>query len=275
MKQPDAATAKQTDDSKAKPVEKKGGLDRFLEKHAVSKVAFGIFCAIEAVLVVFAVIGITKMMPSGSTGGGSYEVVDVKGKTVKEACEIIKKNGWENVYITVWSSSNDYRQGDCYSELEVQDYDYDGGYCWGVSASSKTKKNVCITAYDNGYKGSSSSAEEKDEDEEKDSSSETTTESAPVETTPVQTTPSTPTSSTPSSSSSSSASGYQAIYDTYAARLRNECPSLSISECAEIETEGVGKMAEYMWTAKGTDGQYATYEEWAGKLWDVYMESAR
>ena len=73
----------------------------------------------------------------------------------------------------------------------------------------------------------------------------------------------------------SSGAGYQAIYDEYAARLRNECPTLSLNECAELNNEGVSKMADYMWSAKGTDGQYATYEEWAGKLMDVYLESAR
>ncbi|MGK0722886.1 hypothetical protein [Leucobacter sp. W1478] len=68
-----------------------------------------------------------------------------------------------------------------------------------------------------------------------------------------------------------SAAGYQAIYDEYSARLTAECPTLAMTECAELSTEGVSKMAEYMLTASGTDGQYATYEEWAGKLTDVYM----
>lgn len=69
--------------------------------------------------------------------------------------------------------------------------------------------------------------------------------------------------------------GYQAIYDEYSARLIAECPSLAMTECAELSNEGVSKMAEYMYKAKGTDGQYATYEEWAGKLMDVYMESVQ
>ena len=30
-------------------------------------------------------------------------------------------------------------------------------------------------------------------------------------------------------------------------------------------------MAQYMYSAKGTDGQYATYENWASKLYDVYI----
>gem|GEM_PF-6001926 len=72
-----------------------------------------------------------------------------------------------------------------------------------------------------------------------------------------------------------SSGGYQAIYDEYAARLINECPTLSLAECAELNNEGVTKMAEYMWSASGVDGQYATYEQWSGKLMDVYMQSAR
>ncbi len=79
----------------------------------------------------------------------------------------------------------------------------------------------------------------------------------------------------PATNQNSGACGYQCIYDQYAARLRSECPSLSITECAEINNEGIEKMADYMWKASGTDGQYATYEEWSGKLFDVYLESAR
>lgn len=69
--------------------------------------------------------------------------------------------------------------------------------------------------------------------------------------------------------------GYQAIYDEYSARLTAECPNLAMTECAELSNEGVMKMAEYMYKAKGTDGQMATYEEWAGKLMDVYMSSVQ
>lgn len=70
-------------------------------------------------------------------------------------------------------------------------------------------------------------------------------------------------------------SKYETIYNEYAQKIRDAAPTSSISELAEIVNEGVGKMAEYMWTAKGTDGQYATYEEWSGKLMDVYMSEAR
>lgn len=77
------------------------------------------------------------------------------------------------------------------------------------------------------------------------------------------------------SPSAQGVSKYETIYNEYAQKIRDAAPTSSISELAEIANEGVGKMAEYMWTAKGTDGQYATYEEWSGKLMDVYMSEAR
>jgi hypothetical protein len=68
---------------------------------------------------------------------------------------------------------------------------------------------------------------------------------------------------------------YQAIYDEYSSRLRNECPNLSMTECAELSNEGVSEMARYLYVAKGKDGQYETYEEWSQKLYDVYMNSVQ
>lgn len=76
-------------------------------------------------------------------------------------------------------------------------------------------------------------------------------------------------------STEESSGGYQAIYEEYSARLQNECPTLSMTECAELSNEGVTKMAEYMYEASGTDGQYATYETWAEDLMDVYMSSVQ
>ena len=76
-------------------------------------------------------------------------------------------------------------------------------------------------------------------------------------------------------SSVGSTRSYQAIYDEYSARLQNECPNLSMTECAELSNEGVTEMARYMYTAKGKDGQYDTYEEWSQKLYDVYMSSVQ
>ena len=72
-----------------------------------------------------------------------------------------------------------------------------------------------------------------------------------------------------------STSGYQQIYDEYSRKIRNAAPNSSINRLAEITNEGVSKMAQYMLSASGTDGQYATYESWANRLTDVYMREAR
>ena len=72
-----------------------------------------------------------------------------------------------------------------------------------------------------------------------------------------------------------STTGYQKIYDEYAQKIKAAAPNATISELAAIANEGVSKMAEYMWSATGTDGQYATYESWSGKLMDVYMNEAK
>lgn len=113
----------------------------------------------------------------------------------------------------------------------------------------------------------------------KDDSTSTSTPAA-ADPTPDSTEPKdtkTGSSSTPSTEPSSTQgnSKYETIYNEYAQKIRDAAPSSSISELAEIANEGVTKMAEYMWTAKGTDGQYSTYEEWAGKLMDVYMSEAQ
>lgn len=69
--------------------------------------------------------------------------------------------------------------------------------------------------------------------------------------------------------------GYEKIYNDYSEKLKRECPTLSMKECAEISNEGLSKMAEYMQSTSGIDGQYATYEKWGEKLIDVYTEEAR
>ena len=69
--------------------------------------------------------------------------------------------------------------------------------------------------------------------------------------------------------------GYEEIYIEYSERLKNECPMLSIRECAEVSNEGVQKMAEYMYSASGTEGQYQTYKDWANKLTQVYLQEAK
>src|SRR5699024_5765247 len=59
-------------------------------------------------------------------------------------------------------------------------------------------------------------------------------------------------------SSIGSTRSYQAIYDEYSARLQNECPNLSMTECAELSNDGVTELERNMYTAKGKDGQYDT-----------------
>lgn len=78
-----------------------------------------------------------------------------------------------------------------------------------------------------------------------------------------------------SSTTNTSGRGYQQIYDEYAKKLKDAGPTSSVSEMAEICNDGVYEMARYMHSAKGIDGQYGTYEDWAGKLIDVYMKEVR
>lgn len=68
---------------------------------------------------------------------------------------------------------------------------------------------------------------------------------------------------------------YQQIYNEYSQKLISSGPTSSINEMAEICNEGIGKMAQYMYSASGTDGQYATYQSWADKLYDVYLNNCR
>lgn len=68
---------------------------------------------------------------------------------------------------------------------------------------------------------------------------------------------------------------YQQIYNEYSQKLINSGPTSSITEMANILNEGVTKMAQYMYSASGTDGQYATYESWVDKLTQVYMNNCR
>lgn len=75
--------------------------------------------------------------------------------------------------------------------------------------------------------------------------------------------------------SDNKSSGYKEIYDKWSAEIIKKAPDVGMSELAEIANEGVLEMANYMFEAKGKDGQYETYEEWAGKLMDVYMKEAR
>ena len=87
---------------------------------------------------------------------------------------------------------------------------------------------------------------------------------------------------------------YQVILDDYTLKIKEATPMLveeynseypnneegleglanlsnqKIGKLAEISNEGIGKMAEVHFS-KGS-GKYEDYEEWAGKLMDVYMQ---
>ena len=89
---------------------------------------------------------------------------------------------------------------------------------------------------------------------------------------------------------------YQTILNEYSQKLKSRTPSLiteykneaskntnglnglaticnnKVSILAEISTEGIGKMADIYY--KYGNGKYSEYEEWAGKLQDVYMSEA-
>ena len=92
--------------------------------------------------------------------------------------------------------------------------------------------------------------------------------------------------------SSGDSSGYESIYNDYAEQLRNKTQTLleeyrsesagqsldkkaeicnkKVEVLAEISNEGVGKMADHMFHGGSSDG----YDEWADKLYDVYMEES-
>ena len=89
---------------------------------------------------------------------------------------------------------------------------------------------------------------------------------------PASTQPTPPPTSTQPAQTTS---GYQRIFNDYAARIRAAAPNVGMMELAEIANEGVLEMASYMLTARGTDGQYTTYEMWATRLMDVYLSEAR
>ncbi len=103
--------------------------------------------------------------------------------------------------------------------------------------------------------------------------------STPTTTKPQTSTPTTtrPQTSTPTTTrpQTTTLKNYEEIYDEYSKKLIEAGPTSSIREMAEITNEGIGKMAEYMYSAKGTDGQYATYEKWASKLQEIYLNNCR
>lgn len=172
----------------------------------------------------------------------ALDEVDVNGLTVSAACEKVRAAGWR--VDEVKGSEDSSEKSDCTdSERKVVK-------SWFSSSFSPDT----VTLYFANERDDAEAVVEETPAEEETPVEETTVEEA---------------------STVDSASGYQAIYDEYSARLQNECPTLSMMECAELSNEGVSKMAEYMYKASGTDGQYATYETWSGKLMDVYLSSAQ
>lgn len=171
--------------------------------------------------------------------------VDVNGLTISTACEEVRAAGWTVSEVRGSEDSSEY--SDCTdSERKVIK-------SWFSDSS--------VTLYfANEAKEAEAAVEEPPIEEA--AVGEPPVEEAPVEAPPVEEAPAV-----------ESTSGYQAIYDEYSARIQSECPVLSMTECAELSNEGVSEMAEYMYRARGTDGQYATYQTWAGKLYDVYMAS--
>lgn len=96
--------------------------------------------------------------------------------------------------------------------------------------------------------------------------------------------------------SSSGKKTYQSILDDYTQKIEEATPRLieeyyeeaalntngleglatlsndKVLELADICTDGVEEMAEVMWYTGS--GSYSEYEEWAAKLYDVYMDEA-
>lgn len=170
--------------------------------------------------------------------------VDVNGLTISAACEKVREAGWR--VDEVRGTENYQEKSDC------------------TDSERKVAKSLFL-----GDTVTLSFANDPVTPSEEAPIEESSIEEAPVEEAPAEE------PIVEEDSSEGSTRSYQAIYDEYSARLQNECPNLSMTECAELSNEGVTEMARYMYTAKGKDGQYGTYEEWSQKLYDVYMSSVQ
>lgn len=170
--------------------------------------------------------------------------VDVNGLTISAACEKVREAGWR--VDEVRGTENYQEKSDC------------------TDSERKVAKSLFL-----GDTVTLSFANDPVTPSEEAPIEESSIEESPVEEAPAAE------PIVEEDSSVGSTRSYQAIYDEYSARLQNECPNLSMTECAELSNEGVTEMARYMYTAKGKDGQYDTYEEWSQKLYDVYMSSVQ
>ena len=198
-------------------------------------------------------------VPKSTTGKFSYEHDD-------EFCVYIgntSKSDYNN-YVKACSDKGftvDYDKGDNY-------YDADNSDGWHISLKYEGNNIMSIEI--------TASSNDSNEDSKENSSatpSKDTTDAAKTETTKSKTTESN--TSKKGTTSAKGVSKYETIYNEYSKKIKDAAPTSSVSELAEITNEGVGKMADCMLTAKGTDGQYSTYEKWAGKLMDVYTNEAR
>src|SRR5690625_4853620 len=172
--------------------------------------------------------------------------VDVNGLTISAACEKVREAGWRVEQVR--GTENYKEKSDC----------------------TDNERKVA-NSY---FYGDETTLEFANAPEEASSEEPAIEEETPIAESPVEEAPAAEPIVEEDSSVGSTRS-YQAIYDEYSARLQNECPNLSMTECAELSNEGVTEMARYMYTAKGKDGQYDTYEEWSQKLYDVYMSSVQ
>lgn len=181
------------------------------------------------------VLAATLASCSSSDSGEELAKVDVNGLTIADACEKVREAGW--IVGEVTGKENFKETSDCSdSERKVVSSDF-----WSDEVDLRFANDPLPSSEEAPAEVSEESPAEEPEVEEE--------------------------------ASVDSSSGYQAIYDEYSVRLENECPNLAMTECAELSNEGVSKMAEYMYTAKGKDGQYETYQEWSQKLYDVYLAS--
>ena len=190
--------------------------------------------------VIIILLLVFNMPDKSKSGEPEFDEVDVNGLTISAACEKVREAGWRVHEVEGTGDSSE--KSDCTDDVR------------------KVVRAWYVTDYVYLYFAN----EPKPDDEE--TSEETTgptSEEAPAET------------SVEEASAGGEGSGYEAIYNEYSARLENECPNLTIDECAEISNEGVEKMAQYMYSASGTDGEYATYDSWARKLMGVYIASAQ
>ena len=170
--------------------------------------------------------------------------VDVNGLTISAACEKVREAGWR--VDEVRGTENYQESSDC------------------TDSERKVAKSFFLGDTVTLYFANDPVTPSEEAPIEESSIEESPVEEAPAAEPIVE-----------EDSSIGSTRSYQAIYDEYSARLQNECPNLSMTECAELSNEGVTEMARYMYTAKGKDGQYDTYEEWSQKLYDVYMSSVQ